>query len=584
MSDGSPGDADFTLAPRKREGKMGSPDAIPEHAMEPLTRFNLYIDDRVVIGVRLHVSKDPEREAGGVLIGKHYQRGEVTLVSITGFVPLPSGSASAVHFTFDEVALVALHKRTNVAGEYPVGWFHSHPNLGDPFMSMHDIDLHRHYFKKPWHVSCVVGVGEWSVPLGFWRLDGDELITIEEHFTRMTKTVPPAEQSRRFLRACDAEKRSLGELISRIQPILGDLGFDARGALGRALAFAGDKENAPHVLRSTVARPIAALAALAQDIARNPETLAELTNVEDRLRIAKFEEDALLKVIRVDGLPDRITVLGDACYAVTPGTSQVYSVDFNDNTFIPVHLKPMPELADLDSWSDGSVWVISRSGQLARFPSPEPDAMALSLRDTGTIPVQVLAPCELSGTVEELSVMDQSMLIRTPEQLYRFELPSVSSLARGATLTQLERVALPAPGCVLMKTWNAARPSLITMCDGRLLTFDSSGQAIASARAPQHWQRWTLRAACRSALGIHVVFDDGNGGQLVLLKEDSLQPAAYYLHGADRRRKRYRSVSVAGDGRVFVHKGDTIFLLADTGALSATWFRTLETAFEEARG
>ncbi len=257
-TDGASPDSDFTIAPRKRDGRRDKPEDIPDHVLDVSSRFNLYVSDRVVIGVRQHVCLNPTRETGGVLLGRQYQRGEVTVVSVTGFAPLPSGSANAVHL--DERSLLALHNRSYAPGEYVVGWFHSHPNMGDPFMSNHDVNLHRMYFNEPWYVSCVVGVGEWSVPLGFWRLDGSELIPIEEHYVHMTMAKPPAEQFRRLLRSCNSEDRSLMELFTLLRSVLADVGFDG-GSIGQAVEVAAAKEAETDVARSKVGTPWSRLSA-----------------------------------------------------------------------------------------------------------------------------------------------------------------------------------------------------------------------------------------------------------------------------------------------------------------------------------
>src|SRR5579872_5382215 len=98
------GDEDFDLAPTRLSTPQDTPKDFPDYIHDSVDQYALYIHDVVINGVRQYANHDPVNEVGGVLYGRHYQRGGTTVVIVSRHHPLPSNSSSAMHFDFDEKA------------------------------------------------------------------------------------------------------------------------------------------------------------------------------------------------------------------------------------------------------------------------------------------------------------------------------------------------------------------------------------------------------------------------------------------------------------------------------------------------
>jgi proteasome lid subunit RPN8/RPN11 len=102
-----------------------------------------------------HVFGNPDREVGGVLIGRASRRG---LPLITGAIPAIAADERRDSLTFTQDAWEHVHRtleRDFPDGEQIVGWYHSHPGFGI-FLSEHDLFIHRNFFSGPSQIALVV--------------------------------------------------------------------------------------------------------------------------------------------------------------------------------------------------------------------------------------------------------------------------------------------------------------------------------------------------------------------------------------------------------------------------------------------
>ncbi len=103
-----------------------------------------------------HVFGHPDREVGGVLIGRASRRGGLPLV--TGAIPAIQATERRDSLTFTQDAWAHVHR--TLGREFPddeqiVGWYHSHPGFGI-FLSEHDLFIHHNFFSGPSQIALVV--------------------------------------------------------------------------------------------------------------------------------------------------------------------------------------------------------------------------------------------------------------------------------------------------------------------------------------------------------------------------------------------------------------------------------------------
>jgi proteasome lid subunit RPN8/RPN11 len=281
----------FDLQPQKRSLPQAEPADFPAYVLDEATDFTLYITDLALIKMREYICQDPDKEIGGVLLGQHFKRGERTVVVVNEPLALPSHSTSRLHFAFDAHALLTLHHLApRTADKYLVGWFHSHVRIGDPFMSPPDIELHRDHFREPWYVSCVVSNGEWTLPVGFWRMLGNQLLPINEHYVHMTPAVSLAEQTRRYFRSCITDERPQDQLRSRIAAILPSIGIDGSTPLSAIVGKTAEATKS--LIGKHSLSTLSLLTVLATAMVDNPKVRSEVQELERILQQAATQETA----------------------------------------------------------------------------------------------------------------------------------------------------------------------------------------------------------------------------------------------------------------------------------------------------
>lgn len=105
-------------------------------------------------------------EQGGVLVGMRYHEPGSTeeFVTITSALPAQSDERSSVYVKFDHAAWSALlheldvRKEKGLIDEHAVivGWYHTHPNELDCFMSGTDRVTQQSIFHRPWNYALVI--------------------------------------------------------------------------------------------------------------------------------------------------------------------------------------------------------------------------------------------------------------------------------------------------------------------------------------------------------------------------------------------------------------------------------------------
>ena len=102
-----------------------------------------------------HVFGSPDREVGGVLVGRASRTG---LPLITGAIPAIQADERRDSLTFTQDTWEHVHRtldREFPEGEQIVGWYHSHPGFGI-FLSEHDLFIHRNFFSGVSQIAFVV--------------------------------------------------------------------------------------------------------------------------------------------------------------------------------------------------------------------------------------------------------------------------------------------------------------------------------------------------------------------------------------------------------------------------------------------
>ena len=121
--------------------------------------FRVYILQDVYAKIWAHVSKTPDIESGGVLVGHSFRTfdRQTTFVVVTAAIPQDSQDRSGGHFTVGPVQIA--EARREMEQHYPgliaVGWYHSHPGHG-VFLSGQDMIIVSSIYDAPWHIAMVI--------------------------------------------------------------------------------------------------------------------------------------------------------------------------------------------------------------------------------------------------------------------------------------------------------------------------------------------------------------------------------------------------------------------------------------------
>jgi proteasome lid subunit RPN8/RPN11 len=566
---------DFELIPRKRHLPQESPGDFPEFVLDDSGQFALYVADLVIVGMRQYVSSNPDCELGGFLLGRHYERDGRYVVEVSGYQPLPSQNSGAAHFEFDEHALRAFWARRPKSGsEYMVGWFHSHPRLGDPFMSTLDLNVHQHYCKKPWYVSCVLGAGEWALPIGFWRMAEDRLLAINEYHVRMTPAVPMGEQSRRFLRASVGDERALDVLLRGLRQLLLDVGYVGNERFLQVLDGFGEVEKSARTGASGPAAVAGFLSLIARvaDDKRLADWLAPLC---ERLQRVRFQDDTGHLCIYADSVRSQITVDDGYCASWDPGRGGLIMACFTSNSFWGVDVSEIGHIVSAEFGPDDCLWVLGDANLLVRVTMTTIGLPSLREGPGVQEPTRVMRFVfdSLKSPVRQISFCDQALWVITDSELHEFR-SITGSIIDVEDIVSVNRYPTHGSGTTVLVRDRLNRPASVLVLDEGVLTYTAlATDRSVSAKVPEDWKSWRLRQAVRSTLGLYVLLDDDAAGQLLVLDIETLELKIQFVqHRVDGQRNPLTALSVDDLQRVFVKRGNIVFLVGESGPPETSWY------------
>ena len=515
----------------------------------------LQVHHEVLSGIRRH-ARQHVGEVGGVLLGRHHESHGGYQVVVSDVVALPGDPDGVAGFELDAVALRMLRARVGERdGEHVVGWFRSH-TVGDPFLSDDDQRIHRRLFPETWPIVGVVTTERWGLPIGFWRLDGDGCVPVDEYEIRITSAIEPATQHERFLRASGLAPEPLA-LPATLSGLLGELGVtDAsalRAALDRIESDAPARPPSRVLLLRELLRTAGALASERSALDELPDVRA----VIDRVAMYREVLSAALVSYHLDG---QIAVQGDRCVSWEAGSHDLHVLSVEHERAWPITL-PYPVLvAALDARRRIWGFVNERTVvQVVVPPEIDPAADQLTyLRRELEVPALPEPPVQLAAGRRSLWVCGDeywSRLDDRGEAGWRRHDDPVGG-------------ALPEPGgrlVVGVDTRGRDQPRFLACRDDLLQSWRLDGATWIAGPAvplPEPWQEDQLIGAAFGVGELLLHFDDGGLGRLASYDSDTLEMRRHYLRDEDARSDEPIG-AVAADlvGRSYVRSGAVLYRL-----------------------
>jgi hypothetical protein len=571
---------DFHMPVKKRLLPQDLPEPVPSFVLDDDSLYCLYVRDTVANSMREYANLYPSIEVGGVLFGRHYMSGNRTVVVIEHHYPIESQDSGLAHYTFDEKALRDIQRLPQTKEDYQVGWFHSHPRFGDPFMSVDDIALHKTNFEKPWYVSCVIGGGQWSLPLGFWRMEGDRLIHIASHYLMMTHaTIAPStsalgrnsdvgEPHRRLVRACVGE-RPVPEMLSRIRAALAILGESLTDESGAALLLVGgvaaesDGDASPLAFAGLIANA-------AERVASDSGALAILKRIAEALKPVRFLDDVLLSAFRTFTPGYYLARHGDfVCFADVSETGIILG-NLKENTYVRFRYPEGITIRSISFGADGSLWIAADDGRVARAPANQIASFALGTQLLGTMRIEYLQALA-TPRIRELDVSHNSVVLLADQEVLSF------GVSAAVSTVKLEGKASAAPDSVLAPRFDGSRCGLVEKRGAEIqYRFDALGES-RPYQLPNGLSQYRLTAACVCSLGLALLLVDDSGDAIVILDTAKGDIRALLIPETPAAAP-LEAITTDAKGRLFVRRGvgilrgADIFLVSLTGSPEPRWF------------
>ncbi|MFP3986317.1 Mov34/MPN/PAD-1 family protein [Streptomyces sp. E11-3] len=547
-------DPDFSISPVPRVSLKDTPPRIADIPVGS-DGFRLEVADHVLAGMRSHSALDPEQECGGVLLGRHYRTGDQYAVRITDSLAVPSESRSQVHFDFDDSSMDAILARLEEgADEYVVGWYHSHVD-GAPFMSRTDQRTHQRHFATPWYVSCVIGAGEWGVPVGFWRWADGRLRTIDDYCVT-TQAVPPRsglENHRRSLRACGMPEDSAETSALRVLSLFTALGIDPRGPLGQALLPPKQSSAGRRWLLGSGSE-LQLIVGLASAAAEDVRAAAELTLVKDRLLRTRPLRDVLQRVLVDDDFTDHIAVHHGICCMLDPDAETVRRYDIARGLW--VHVSLGVRLSTLSFGPDDDLYLTADDQRLYKLPP------TVKQNDAGyQYEFHTMVMKGLDGTCRQLLAAQDEIWVLTDSRWYRYPYPQrvegISPLASGPLPAADHHFVLEEP-----VSESSSAPFLLTAGNGSLSTWrHEAGTWVlrGTSDLPQPFHDVPVVQVCCGGSGIHVLFEHRTGRQLALFERESLRLLCHFLDSDNIDPVKPTGLGADRAGRVYVRADESLY-------------------------
>ncbi|MFF7309671.1 Mov34/MPN/PAD-1 family protein [Streptomyces sp. NPDC008137] len=554
-------DEDFSISPVPRISLKDTPASITELPLGA-DGFRLEVADHVLSGMRGHAALDTEQECGGVLLGRHYCSDDRYAVRITDSLAVPTESRSQVHFDFDATSMDAIFTRLgDGAEEYVVGWYHSHI-AGAPFMSGIDRRTHRRHFTEPWYVSCVVGAGEWGVPVGFWRWVDDRLRAVDDYCVT-TRAVPPQavlENHRRYLRACGMPEDSAETSVLRALSLFPALGIDPRGPLGQVLLPPKEPSGGRRWLLGSGSQ-LQLIVGLASAAAGEPSAAAELALLRERLLMTRPLQDVLHRALFNGDFTDLLAVHRGVCCALEPDGEMVRRYDIANGGAIHVTLGV--RLDTLSFGPEGDLFLTSDDQRLYKLPP--------TVKQEGSAyqyEFHTMLLTGLDGTCRQLlAAEDELWMLTDDDRWLRYPYPR-----RIEAISPLGSGRLPPADChfVLEEPVSESPSSRSSLSSVFLLTADSGSLGTwrweagtwaeqCTSKLPAPFRDASVVQACVGGPGIYVLFEDRTRHQLALFERGSLKLLCHFLDLETSEPVNPTGMCADRIGRVYIRTEDELY-------------------------
>ena len=130
--------------------------------------YKIYIREEAKKDIFNHINwsnKKTSNEQGGVLIGNSFfdKEKQITYSIVEMAIPADTAKGNQIHLTFDHntwkkmIDLVdILLGSENERNLQVVGWYHTHPNALNIFMSPTDLETQKKFFYQDWHFAIVL--------------------------------------------------------------------------------------------------------------------------------------------------------------------------------------------------------------------------------------------------------------------------------------------------------------------------------------------------------------------------------------------------------------------------------------------
>jgi proteasome lid subunit RPN8/RPN11 len=545
-------DAEFSITPVRRR----LPQYDPPHVGELINDgggLRLHVRESVLSGIRRHAGDDTAEEVGGILLGRHYKTDTGFLVTVTDHLAVQSDSRSAIHFEFDQRAIAMILARLDGSPEYVVGWWHSHIK-GQPFMSVIDHENHRAHFPEPWFVSCVVGAGEWGLPVDFWRFADGEFVSITEYSLDIDAGDNATDAHQDYLAACRVAKSTPSISAGYAETLLPELGLGEEGTAISSLlaALPGSRDFTGSRLDE-----FRLVIELASAIATHPEAAAEVARLRGQLPVMRSLEGKLVPLVISDQFGDQFAVARWRGLSVTRGSRAAnWWSDLRRGLYFPIRVD-LPILESALS-ADGTAWLLTGDGSVLRLTTSERrDGDETEEPSFHTITYTVP---RLRGEPLHLAVDESSLWILTSERWYQL------ALGGNPKEAAVKHVLEPpeADSRVLLGGFvGPATPSRLVTLRGRALqswgTDEAGLRLIATRELPATWPDWPLTHGCRGGRGLYLLFGTEEDGQLGLFDADTLTLTRQYINDlADIGFSSPSEVLADPFGRIFLRCGQIL--------------------------
>ena len=434
-------------------------------------------------------------------------------------------------------------------------------------MSSMDEKVHKENFREPWHVSIVVAAGEWLMPIGCWRMEGSRLIEIKRHYVQMTPAVSVAEQSRRFIQVCVSEDRrplnSIANTVTELSKIAAteeSVDWDILNRMAEEMITRPQRGDLLGVLEAAIE--------LAIHLSESPENLEPVKFLGQQLSRIQFQEDHFRTVGLAEKSSTSFALVGNRCFSLKPLASIFLCYDLITNTLSPINISQSEELIDMSESPQGDLWLLSKSGRIAKIPR------VFEIEFVGVLPIESLM-FNFEGLPIELSVGNDTIWLRTSTHIHQL---SPIENARTGGIVSVKKARLPRDNSVLLRP--PIEDCIIISADaGQLHKINEEGNTTMSVALPAKWTNWNLVQACSTPAGILLLFDNGVGRTLVHLDSNTMSLIAYYVQ-ADELDPRGPLMSITVDtlGRVYSKKGSFVYLFTESGIPDPTWYLVQKTA------